>query len=172
MSKEEFLKQQFVTLRGEIDACKNRTFWILIVGVFLILFAAYQATVEPKIFANAAIPLIIIVLILSFADQQNSIIRAGRYIREKIEPAIDEVTGWEVWLESNRSYREVDRFFFGGFILVFLAFYLISCTLSLYQLNDLPSTLLAKCAAVTYGMGFLCVAIVLIRHWHSCTSTT
>lgn len=171
MTKEEFLRQQFVTLRAEIEACKRRSFWILITGVLLILFAAYQATVEPQIYANAAIPLVIIVLILAFADQQNSLIRAGRYIREQIEPAVEEVTGWERWLESNRSYREVDRFFFGGFILVFLAFYLISCTLSLYQLNDLPSTMLAKCAAVTYGMGFLCVAIVLVRHWHSCTTT-
>jgi len=111
-------------------------------------------------------------LILAFATEQNGIIRAGRYIREHIEPGTESVTGWERWLESNPSYREVDRFFFGGFILVFLAFFLTSCTVSLYQLNDLPSTLLSKCAAVTYGLGFLCVAVVLFKHWHSCTTTT
>ena len=172
MTEEEFVKQQFTTLRAEIQACKVRSLWILVFGIILIVTAAFMAAIEPKIFANAAIPLVLLVLILAFAVEQNGMIRAGRYIREHIEPRIQSMVGWESWLESNRAYREVDRFFFGGFIVIFLGFFAISCTLSLYQLNDLPSTLLSKCAAAIYGLGLFCVVIVLFRHWHSCTTTS
>jgi uncharacterized membrane protein YfcA len=172
MKEDEFLKQQFLTLRAEIQASKRRALWILMLGIILAVAAAFLAAVEPKIFANAAIPLVLLVVILAFVVEQNSIIRAGRYIREHIEPSVQNVTGWERWLESNASYREVDRFFFGGFIIIFLGFYAISCTVSLDLFHDLKSALIAKCAGVTYGVGFLGVLFVLIRHWHSCTTTS
>jgi hypothetical protein len=172
MTEGEFVKQEFITLRAEIQASKSRAFWILVVSTLLVITAAHLAAVEPKIFANAVIPLIFIVLILAFAMEQNAIIRAGRYIREHIEPGSNSVVGWESWLETNRAFREVDRFFFGGFILIFLAFFVVSCTLSLNQLHNLPSTTVFWCAATVYGLGLLCVVIVLIRHWHSCTTTS
>lgn len=171
MKEDEFLKQQFITLRGEIHASKTRAHWILIVGVVLVAVSAFLAAVEPKIFANAAIPLILLVVILAYMLEQNSIIRAGRYIREHIEPDTENVTGWERWLESNSSYREVDRCFFAGFMIIFLGFYALSCTISLDLLNDLDYALLANCLGVTYGVGFLGVLFVFFRHWHSCTST-
>ncbi len=136
----------------------------------LAILAAYISSNQPAALANAAIPVAILVLVMAYATEQNAIIRAGRYLREQIEPAED-VTGWENWLESNPQFREVDRFFFAGFIISFLIFFLVTCWLSLEQLNLLKSPLIARCGAVVYSLGGLCVFIVLIRHWHSCTTT-
>ena len=165
------LEQQFTTLRTEIQASKMRAFYLLLVGIMLVVLAAYLAAVEPKMYTNAAIPLVLLVLVLAFAAEQNSIIRAGRFIREYVEPSIDKANGWERWLESNHGFREVDRFFFGGFVLTFIAFFVVTATLSLVQLNATNRAIIPVCAAALYGLSLLCVIIVLIRHWHSCTST-
>ncbi len=171
MTRDEFLKQEFLALRKEILDSKSRAFWILVVGIVLIVSASYLAVAHPSTFANPAIPIVLLVLVLAFIVEQNGIIRAGRYLREQVEPNIQDTMGWERWLESNRSYREVDRFFFAGFIASFLGFFAIASSLSLLQLNDRPSTLLSKCAATAYGLGAVLVVFVLIRHWHSCTTT-
>jgi uncharacterized membrane protein YfcA len=171
MTRDEFLREQFRTLRQEIQASKSRALWILVLGTILMMFASYVAAALPTTFASAAIPFVLLVLILAFAAEQNGIIRAGRYVREQIEPTVDGVTGWEQWLESNRRYREVDRYFFAGFVVSFLAFFAISCTLSLLQLDNLPTASLGLCAATAYALGAIFVILVLIRHWHSCTST-
>ena len=165
MDKDDFLRQEYLTLRAEIYASKARCFWILVVGIILVMVAAYFAAVQPGFFANAAIPLVLLVLLLAFAAEQNGIIRAGRFIRQHIEPKGESIVGWERWLESNPAYREVDRFFVGGFIAVFLAFFAISCSLSLSQLDELPSTVFSRCAATAHGLGLLALLLVLFRHW-------
>ncbi len=167
MDDNEFLKQQFIALRAEIQASKSRALWIVMVGIFLVVAAAYLSTVKPRIFASAAIPFSLLMLILAYTVEQNGIIRAGRYIRDHIEPAFKNEKGWEDWLSSNTAFREVDRYFFFGFIVIFLAFYSISCTVSLEMFKDLNYSWVAKSAGYTFGGGFLFVVLVLFRHWRT-----
>lgn len=171
MSPDEFSKQQYVALRAEISESKSRVFWLLIIGMFLVLVSGYLAVAYPSAFANAAIPFLLLALMLSFIAEESNISRAGRYLREVVEPKIGALNGWEHWLESQgERYREVDRAFVVGFSTLFLTFFVISATLTIRQL-DLSgnSQLLVWTAGTAYALAAVCVVYVLKRHWTAST---
>lgn len=172
MNSDEFSKQQYITLRAEISESKARVFWLLILGVFLVLASGYLAAEHPSAFANGAIPILILALMLSFIAEESNISRAGRYLRDVIEPQIQENITWERWLESHGRYREVDRAFVVGFNVIFLIFFIISATLSVKQLDQgIQPKLLVWTAGTAYTLGAICVLYVFARHWAASTAT-
>ena len=172
MASDEFMKQQFLTLREEIRDSKARIFWLLIIGMFLVMAAGYLAAEHPSAFANAAIPFLLLGLMLSFVSEQNNIARAGRYLREMVETRIDNVVGWEHWLETKPRLREVDHSFVLGFSVLFLIFFAITTSLTLTQLDKQTHELYVWAAAIAYALGAFCIAIVLWRHWRSSTAAS
>jgi uncharacterized membrane protein (DUF485 family) len=170
MSTDDFSQQQYVTLRAEISESKSRIFWLLIVGMLLVLASGYLAAEHPSGFTNAAIPFLLLALMLSFIAEESNVSRAGRYLREVIEPNIKDLTYWEHWLESQTRYREVDRAFVVGFSVIFLTFFVTSAGLTLQQLDisGRPQQLVWA-AGIAYGLGALCIIYVLKRHWSSST---
>lgn len=173
MNDSDFLKQQFITLREEIRESKARIFKLVLLGSLFIPLAGYAADRMELFFASASLPFVIVLIMLTFISEQNAIIRAGRYLKEHVEPKIAGVTGWEKWLESNHQLRTLDRFFFGSFMLMFFIFYAIGCaaaiqTLSVKFFDDQTQFTLS---AVAYALGGLWVLFVWLRHWHSCTTT-
>lgn len=172
MSVEEFMKQQYLTLRGEIRASKARVFMLLILGTLFIPLAAVVAKEYGATFAAASLPLVTLVIMLAFVMEQNSIIRAGRYLKDHVEPHLPELTTWETWLESNRRLRDVDRYFFATFILVFLVFYAVGTGLAMESLAELwPQEHYYLYASFSYGLGGVWLLVVILKHWHACTTT-
>jgi hypothetical protein len=171
MSEEEFLKQQYMTLREEIRAGKARTFVILVLATILVPLAALAASQLKSEFATASMPFIILVLMLAFITEQNGVIRAGRYLKEHVEPKVDGLVTWERWLESSPRLRDVDRYFFLSFVLVFLLFYAIGAGEAVTAIAALWPKEQFWYATAGYGIGGLWLIVVLIRHWHSCTTT-
>ena len=170
MTPDEFSKQQYMALRAEISESKARVFWLLIVGMFLVLASGYLAAEYPSAFANAAIPFLLLALMLSFIAEESNISRAGRYLREVVEPKLHEFTGWEHWLESQQRYREVDRAFVVGFSAIFLTFFVITATLTIRQLDITGrSQTLVWTAGTAYALAAVCVVYVLVRHWTAST---
>ena len=50
MSSDDFSKQQYISLRAEISESKSRVFWLLIVGIFLVLASGYLAAApDPRV---------------------------------------------------------------------------------------------------------------------------
>jgi uncharacterized membrane protein YfcA len=172
MPTEEFMKQQYLTLRDEIRESKARIFWLLIMGILLVLTAGYLAAEHPNAFANAAIPFLLIALMLSFVSEQNNIARAGRYLRETVEPTIQDVVGWEHWLESKPKLREVDHQYVIGFTVLFFIFFAITTSLTLTQLDKRAHEFYVWAAAVAYSLSALCIAYVFWRHYTSSTATS
>lgn len=170
MATDDFLRQQFSTLRDEIRESKARIFWLLIIGMVLVLISSYLAAEHPSAFANAAIPFLLLGLMLSFVSEQNNIARAGRYLREAIEPRIADLVGWEHWLETKPRLREVDHAFVLGFSVLFLIFFAITTSLTLMQLDKYAHEAYVWAAAIAYGLGAFCITIVLWRHWRSSTA--
>jgi uncharacterized membrane protein YfcA len=170
MSTDDFSKQQYVTLRAEISESKARVFWLLLTGIVLVLASGYLAAEHPSAFANAAIPFLLLAIMLSFIAEESNISRAGRYLREVVEPNIKDLTCWEHWLESQTRYREVDRSFVVGFSAIFLTFFLITASLTIRQL-DLSGNpqQLVWTAGTAYALGAICVVYVLVRHWTAST---
>lgn len=170
MNSDDFSKQQYITLRAEISESKARVFWLLLVGMLLVLVSGYLAAEHPSAFANAAIPFLLLALILSFVAEESNISRAGRYLREVVEPKITEMTCWEHWLESQTRYREVDRSFVVGFSTIFLIFFVISASLTLRQLDQsAQSQQFVWAAGTAYALGAACILYVLVRHWTAST---
>lgn len=170
MNPEEFSKQQYVMLRAEIGDSKARVFWLLIVGMLLVLASGYLAAEHPSAFANAAIPFLLLALMMSFIAEESNISRAGRYLREVVEPNIKGMTCWEHWLETENRYREVDRAFVVGFSIIFLLFFVISASLTIRQLDLAAYThAVVWPAGIAYALGGICVVYVLIRHWTAST---
>jgi hypothetical protein len=170
MSSDQFMTQQYLTLRDEIRSSKARIFMLLVLGTLFVPAAGFAAQEYSATYASASLPFIILVLMLGFLMEQNSIIRAGRYLKEHVEPHIEGVVTWENWLESNHRLRDTDRYFFGSFLLVFVVFYAVasgSAVISIAQ--QWPNQ--EWYAAAAYGIGGLWFVVVLIRHWHSCTTT-
>lgn len=172
MTTDEFVKQQFLTLRDEIRESKARIFWLLIISMALVVIAGYLAAERPNAFANAAIPFVLLGLMLSFISEQNNIARAGRYLRETVEPRIDNLMGWEHWLETKPRLREVDHAFVLGFSVLFLIFFAIAASLSLVQLDKKAHEAYIWAAAIAYVLGVFCIGVVLWRHWRSSTASS
>lgn len=174
MSREEFLKQQFLTLRDEIRESKARIFRLLILGALFVPAAGFVADQYRATFASASIPFIILVIMLCFISEQNAIVRAGRYLKEHVEPHIENALGWERWLESEHKLRDVDRYFFGSYLMLFFLFYAVGSSMAVENLASAYATsfwIYYIAAGVGYGLGGLWVIVVWLRHWHSCTTT-
>jgi hypothetical protein len=138
--------------------------------MFLVLASGYFGAEYPTAFANAAIPFLLLALMLSFIAEESNISRAGRYLREVVEPKLREYTGWEHWLESQQRYREVDRAFVVGFSTIFLTFFVISATLTIRQLDMAGgSQTLVWTLSTAYALSAICVVYVLMRHWTAST---
>ena len=171
MSSNEFLKQQYVALRSEIDASTSRMFWLLIIGMGLVMLSGYLVTANPSTFANVGLPFFLLAIMIAFINEQNNINRAARYLREVVEPSVPEVTGWEEWLTTKSQFREADRAYFISFSVVFLVFFAISASMTLDQLekDDQINPLYFWSTAAAYALGSLCVLVVVVRHWRSST---
>ena len=172
MNTDEFLKSQYQTLRDEIRESKAHIFWLLIAGMFLVLVAGYLAAEYPSAFANAAIPILLLALMLTFISEQNNIARAGRYLREVIEPRIQDLTCWEHWLESKHQFREVDHAFVIGFSTVFMVFFAISTSLTLWQLVLRGQEKYVWVVGGAYLLGGLCTMYVFVRHYRASTAAS
>ncbi|MCG3138063.1 MAG: hypothetical protein HJJLKODD_01921 [Phycisphaerae bacterium] len=170
MTTEEFVKHQYMTLREEIRASKSRMFWLLIICTALVSAMGFIAFQYRNMFASASMPFLILVLMVSFIVEQHTVIRAGRYIKEHIEPNLKDITGWENWLASSPRFRDVERYFFGSFLIVFFIFYGVASGLAVESLSSysMEHGWYAGVGYVVAGMWFV---VVLIRHWHACTTT-
>ena len=170
MSAEEFNKQQYLTLRDEIRTSKSRAFTILVLGTLFVPAVSFAAQKFGGTFASASVPFLLMVLMLAFVMEQNSIVRAGKYLKEHVEPHVDDLVTWESWLESRPHLRDVDRYFFATFLIVFLLFYAIATGMAVESLaNRYPEQYWYAVAG--YAIGGLWFVVVWLGHWRTCTTT-
>jgi hypothetical protein len=170
MSAEDFMRQQYITLRQEISEGKARIFRLLVLGTLLVPLAGFAASEFHSVYASSSMPFVVLVLMFAFVLEQNTIVRCGRYLKEHVEPHIQGVVTWEKWLESNNRIREVDRFFVGSFIFIFFIFYAIAVATALKGISDQWYDHYIY-AGIGYLVGGIWFIIVLFRHWHYCTTT-
>jgi len=170
MVTDDFVMHEYMSLREEIRDSKARIFWLLLIGMFFVMVSGFLAAEYPKAFANAAIPFLLLGLMLSFISEQNNIARAGRYLRETVEPRMENLEGWEHWLESKPRLREVDHSFVLGFSVLFLIFFSITASLTLVQFDKNGRELYVWGVGIAYALGAFCIGIVLWRHWRSSTA--
>ena len=169
MSSSEFMKQQFLALRKEIDDSTSRMFWLLIIGMVMVMVSGYMISERPAAFGNMGLPFFLLAILMSFINEQNNISRAGKFIREVIESEYPDVTGWEKWLSSKSEFRETDRTYFASFSVFFLILFAVSASLTLARLNvhiKLRNEYMWG-IVIAYVLCGSCVLYVVVRHWRS-----
>jgi hypothetical protein len=179
MTRSEFLKSEYETLREEIKTSKNRMF-TLAVGALVGIPSAYsfaEKTVAEKIDTHGlvfSLPLLICVITLLYLAETFTVMRAGRYIRLHIEPKIVDSTdpdfkGWEHWLEeyprplTKPSRRLVDRFVTSFFYVMFVFYYVVSATLAVNYatMRQFSNVALDAILSVYISVGILFVSFLL-----------
>ena len=178
MENNALILQQFITLREEIKATKARIFWIVAMGLFGVPLITYLAeSIKGALFLTPMVPYVVLVLIVMFIAEHTALMRAGQYIRRKIEPNSNQAIEWETWLESNTSARLLDKHFVAVFVLVFFVYYFMSIgfaiqTLQSDQGGDPLPLAWTIAAGVTYVVGLIWTLSTLLQHWKSATGTT
>lgn len=178
MDSKDFLREQFLVLRREIEARQTRLFWTVVIGLLGMPAITYFAR-DAETLAWLAIPFLMIVIIVLFLAEQNAMMRAGRFIREKVEGRFDRSDGWEGWLESRAEFRLMERNFVGCFITIFFLYYFLAVGMAIYRLwgevaLDPSGHYLYWFygACVAYAVGALWAVINLIHHWRFTISTS
>lgn len=178
MDKSEFLKEQFLMLRREIESRQLRLFWTVVIGLLGMPTLTYLAK-DADTLAWLAIPFLMLVVIVLFLAEQNAMMRCGRFIREKVEGSPDLAPGWESWLESRREYRLMERNFVGCFIVIFFLYYFLAIGMALYRLwaevSADPSGQFRYWlygALVAYAIGAFWAVLNLVHHWRFSVGTS
>lgn len=177
METRDFLLQQFMALRQEIQARQSRAFWTAVIGLLGVPILSYQAMGAATI-VWAIMPFFVLVVIALFLTEQNEMMRCGRYIREHIEPRLEFAPGWEAWLESRSEYRVMEKHFFACFIIVFFVYYFLSIGVALERLWGMASAdqsgLYWSYVYGALGAYLFCtiwLIATLLQHWRSSVST-
>lgn len=177
MDRNDFITEQFISLRREIEGRQARLFWIVVIGLLGLPFLSCFV-VGANSGSGIVLPFFVLALIILFLAQQGQMMRAGRYIRECLERDVDFSPGWESWLESRPELRQVDRHCSACFIVIFFVYYFLSIASALHHLWIAA----ARDPSGTYWHGFFGAAGVytittlwglatLFHHWKSIACT-
>lgn len=148
IKNQNFMTEEYKTLREEIKATKDRIFKIAglsAVGMPSSYFLSHNNELE---ILRMFLPLLIFAVMMLYLSESISLMRCGRYIKECIEPVarqgennenFNKWKGWECWLEekdrkealfiknTKRSAERTAAFFFYIF---FITHYIASVILS------------------------------------------
>lgn len=178
MEENQFLRDQYASIRREIEGFQARIYWTVIIGILGVPTINYL-TWDTDVMIWLAQPFFMLVLIVLFLAEHHQMARAGRFMREQIEPKLRETPSWEEWLESKPQYRLLDRHFFACFVLIFILYYAISMGTAIERLwgkaaaepTGLYYTFLYA-ALAAYVIATIWVIITLVHHWRSSIGTT
>ena len=177
MTREDFLTHQFVTLRREIEGQQVRLFWIIMIGLLgMPALGYFLLSATTPIWLG--LPFFLLVLIILYLAEQNHMVRAGRYIRDYIEPEVEFSPGWETWLAKHAELRLVDKHFSSCFIVLFFLYYFLSIVFAMDRLVRAafvgdpsgPGWWWVCGAAGTYAITTIWGMATLIQHWRSLLS--
>lgn len=132
----EFLTAQFQALREEIVVLQERGLRIQLLGLAgipILLGVSNRQEIVPIVLCG---PMIVLVFLFQVLYIQNSIMRAGQYIREYIEPRLlAEPPGWEEFLEGGQQ-RVVEQIARATLLAAFVFYYIGSGWLVLVLVNN------------------------------------
>jgi len=177
MNVVRFRRDEFLTLRDEIKATRSRLFWIVAMGLFGVPMLSYFAYDAKLVWL--LVPYSVLLLIVVFVLEQSNMMRAGRYIRERLEVGAFQVEGWEGWLEANLRTRLIEKHFVACFVVIFFIYYVMTIAMAVQRLlEDAHSDPSGQFwywlwgAAATYAIGAIWALATLIHHWRATVSTT
>lgn len=172
--EQQFLIEQFRTLRQEIEASKERAFRVYGIGILIVpalsqLLQYLSHTTKPDNEHDATMvaigllfPFFILAVMLFFQAENGNIKRCGLYIRDNIEAHISNygIKGWETWLTNTQ--RHDPQYAAKSFYFIFLLYYYSTCIIevtNLYFMFTAPKVMFT--APLTWGIVSLAGLIYL-----------
>lgn len=178
MDKQEFIKQQYITLREEIKETKARIFKTLSFGLVVVPAANFLANSYQVDVLIMLMPLLIIVVALIYLSENRAKMRCGRYIRLHIEGKIKDIEpGWETWLEDPCRYdvvpydtRCVDKYLDYCFYILFFIYFSSSVFLAAKFAHIKYGLIVTSLLLGSYTAVGMCFMYFLIKHIQFCTT--
>lgn len=172
MNKEDFLREEYISLREEIKETKSRLFRLAALGIIGMPAAYSTAELYSIDVLILSLPLLMCTVILLYLSESRALMRCGTYIKNKIESGVDgngdRTIGWESWLsrndESGPDRRAVDKIIAVFFYLLFTFYYIASSQLAIDLANNKYGILGAASA-----LGFY-IAIGILFLWYLFTN--
>ena len=166
-SNMQFIELQFNALRDEILSLKARVSRILIAamsGIPIIIATGDKLKLELLIITAPIITAVAMFLILS---EHNGIMRAGRYIREHLEPKMKQqiVLGWEEYLESEEINRCCERYLLISVVTIFSVYYVGSSLLAYLSVQSKYGAQYANILLLIYLSGTFFFVYFIIRNF-------
>ena len=174
MDKDDFIRQQFLTLREEIKETKDRIYKTMGFGLVVVPVANFLADTYKIDIIVLSLPILVLVVALIFLAENNALMRCGRYIKICIEPEMKGFLGWEQWLETKSCYdtRAVDKYLTYAFYLLFFMYFtgslFIACRFA-YDVYGMLWTSLLGGFYVAIGVWFV---IFLLKNIKISTTTS
>ncbi len=168
--KPDFHVLQFKALRDEILGIKERVIrlqTIGITGIPLVIGAGEKFNLSAILMAS---PLITLMFTFMLVFEQNSLMRAGKYIKENIEKppfCPDTLIGWENWLAAEPERRKAEAFFAWSAYIAFVVYFAIGSYLAYSSIYQRMSTIVAMAALSLYGAGFFFSFYLVVIHMHT-----
>jgi hypothetical protein len=102
MERDKFMEIEYQTLREEIKQTKDRIFKLAGFGLIGMPSAYSFANIYDIQVLVLSLPIMICTIFLLFLSETRALMRCGTYIKNKLEPNInnnaDTRIGWEAWL--------------------------------------------------------------------------
>ncbi|MHB0869983.1 MAG: hypothetical protein ACYC5J_11085 [Chloroflexota bacterium] len=144
MERGRFLELRYLSLRKEIEEGKSRLFKI-VAGGFLILPAAESLAFGSDMdLLMVLLPFVVVVFVLLYVSEHNSIRRCSDFIRLQIEPYGGGI-GWESWVQDPTGLRRTaDKCLHWGSLLLAALYYVAAACLACpaaYRLVQHPAAI-------------------------------
>lgn len=122
----------FQTLRQEILQVKDRLTRLIVIGLIGVPIMTYFALMDTSTVPMLLLvsPLVVLLLVVLYFSEQTSMMRAGTYIYDKIEP---HEQGWEHWVNEQRGQAS-EPGMFGLIVVVSVAYSLVMASFALEHL--------------------------------------
>ncbi len=160
---DQFLIEEYKTLREEMKETKDRIFKIVIFSISVIPLSMYLLWKYDINIVTSVLPFLVIVVSMLYYNECISLLRCGRYIKDNIEPNLakqdNTFKGWEDWLACERDdfglrkiKKEKDIFFSYALHSLFLFYYANSSVLAYSFFKDKIGSSAGIFSAGVYSM--------------------
>lgn len=167
----EYLVRIFGSLREEISSHEERAIKIQTVaisGIPILVALGQKLQLDMLVITS---PLVTAVFALMILYIQNSIMRAGKYMREYVEHNLKvDIIGWEDFLElEDSANRTAEAYFLWAVALAFGVYYIAGTLLAFMILNNNYSQSVALIVTFGYASAFLFCLYYFIRNFKANT---
>jgi len=165
MDTPELIKLEYLTIREEICATKDRLFKIMGFGLLAVPGSHFLAQTYKVDTVTLSLPVLIVIVALIYLSENNALMRGGKYIREYVENNRVGFIGWETWLErDSHKTRDVDKYLSYAFCLLFLLYFMGSAFIAVRHAYTCYGEVAGSMLLGTYVAVGIWFSIFLLNH--------